>query len=168
MTPLAPQRYGFQFTGDQETRELYEAVRDLLSHQVPNGEMAQVFKRALQLAKAELMKRKYAVTDRPGRSRGSKSARHISGNRGNTMIVEVSRQAAGELEFPDPARPSPGITSDPPPAGIVATPRVAPLPLPRRGAKKYTLTPIASAAPASVTITCAAVIPGTRASAATK
>ena len=40
--------------------------------------MAQVFKRALQLAKAELMKRKYAVTDRPGRSRGSKSARHIS------------------------------------------------------------------------------------------
>jgi hypothetical protein len=50
----------------------------LLSRQVPNGEMVLVFKRALQLAKAELMKRKYAVTDRPGRSRGSKSARHIS------------------------------------------------------------------------------------------
>jgi 5-methylcytosine-specific restriction endonuclease McrA len=76
LTPLAPQRYGFQFTGDQETRELYEDVRGLLSHQVPSGEMAQVFKRALQLAKAELMKRKYAVTDRPGRSRGS--ARNIS------------------------------------------------------------------------------------------
>jgi 5-methylcytosine-specific restriction endonuclease McrA len=77
-TPLAPERYGFQFTGDQETNQLYDDVRALLSHQVPNGEMAQVFKRALQLAKAELMKRKYAVTDRPGRSRGSKSARHIS------------------------------------------------------------------------------------------
>ena len=78
VTPLAPERCGFQFTGDQETRQIYEEVRDLLSHQVPNGEMAQVFKRALQLAKAELMKHKYAVTDRPGRSRGSKSARHIS------------------------------------------------------------------------------------------
>ena len=40
--------------------------------------MALVFKRVLQLAKAELEKRKYAATDRPGRSRGSKSARHIS------------------------------------------------------------------------------------------
>ena len=39
--------------------------------------MAQVFKRALQLAKAERLKRKYAATDRPGRPRGSKSARHI-------------------------------------------------------------------------------------------
>ena len=78
MTPLGPQRYGFQFTGDQETRDVYEEVRDLMSHQIPGGEMALVFKRALQLAKAELQKRKYAVTDRPGRaSRSSKSSRHI-------------------------------------------------------------------------------------------
>ena len=77
MTPLAPQRYGFQFTGDQETRELYDDVRALLSHQIPSGEMALVFKRALQLAKSELQSRKHAVTERPGRSRGSKSARHI-------------------------------------------------------------------------------------------
>jgi len=77
VAPLAPQRHGFQFTGDQETRELYEDVRALLSHQVPNGEMALVFKRALQLARAELKKRKYSVTDRPGHSRGSKSSRHI-------------------------------------------------------------------------------------------
>jgi hypothetical protein len=62
MTPLAPQRYGFQFTGDQETRVLYEDVRDLLSHQIPSGEMALVFKRVLEIAKAELKKRKYAST----------------------------------------------------------------------------------------------------------
>jgi 5-methylcytosine-specific restriction endonuclease McrA len=75
--PLAPQRYGFQFTGDQETRDLYDDVRALLSHQIPNGEMALIFKRALQREKAELLKRKYAATDRPARSRGSKSGRHI-------------------------------------------------------------------------------------------
>ena len=95
MTPLAPQRYGFQFTGDQETRELYEEVRDLLSHQVPSGEMAQVFKRALQMAKAELMKRKYAVTDRPGRSRGSESARHIPAE----ARREVHERDAGRCAF---------------------------------------------------------------------
>ena len=78
MTPLAPQRYGFQFTGDQEMRELYGDVRALLSHQIPSGEMALVFKRALEMAKAQLMMRKYAVTDRPGRSGSGKSSRHIS------------------------------------------------------------------------------------------
>ena len=77
VTPLAPQRYPFQFTGDQETHELYEEVRDLLSHQIPNGEMAVVFKRALQMTKAELMRRKYAVTGRPGRSCDGKSSPHI-------------------------------------------------------------------------------------------
>jgi hypothetical protein len=77
VTPLAPQRYGFQFTGDQETREIYEEVRDLLSHQIPGGEMALVFKRALEVAKAQLMKRKYAAMDRPGHPLGTQSARHI-------------------------------------------------------------------------------------------
>ena len=95
MTPLAPQRYGFQFTADQETRELYDDVRALLSHQLPNGEMALVFKRALEMAKAQLMKRKYAVTDRPGRSRGSESARHITAE----TRREVHQRDAGRCAF---------------------------------------------------------------------
>jgi len=47
MTPLAPQRVAFQFTGDQETGELYEQFRALMSHEIPSGEMALVFKAAL-------------------------------------------------------------------------------------------------------------------------
>jgi 5-methylcytosine-specific restriction endonuclease McrA len=75
--PLAPQRFGFQFTGDQETRELYEDVRALLGHEVPSGDMALVFKQALKIAKAQLAKRKFAATDRPGKSRGSADPRRI-------------------------------------------------------------------------------------------
>jgi len=77
MTPLAPQRFGFQFTGDQETHEAYEHVRDLLSHEVPTREMALVFKSVLKLAEAQLMKRRFAATDRPVPSRGSADPRHI-------------------------------------------------------------------------------------------
>jgi hypothetical protein len=77
MIPLAPQKFGFQFTGDQETHDAYERVRNLLSHEVPTGEMALVFKRALRIAEAELMKRRFAATDRPGPSRGSADPRHI-------------------------------------------------------------------------------------------
>src|SRR5262249_28255781 len=74
---LAPQRVAFQFTGDAEIGELYGEVRDLMCHEVPTGEMALVFKEALKLAKAQLMKRKCGATDRPRPSRGSADPRHI-------------------------------------------------------------------------------------------
>ena len=77
MTPLAPQRGAFQFTGDQETRELYEQFRALVSHEIPSGEMALVFKKALEIAVAERSKRKFAATSRPGHARGSADPRHI-------------------------------------------------------------------------------------------
>ena len=77
MTPLSPQRFGFQFTGDQETHEEYEKFRARMSHEIPSGEMALVFKAALKIANAQLEKRKFAATDRPGRSRGSASPRCI-------------------------------------------------------------------------------------------
>src|SRR5262249_35014283 len=77
MMPLSPQRFGFQFTGDQETHDLYEQFRALMSHEIPSGEMAQLFKGALRIAVAERAKRKFAATDRPGHSRGSADPRHI-------------------------------------------------------------------------------------------
>lgn len=77
MVPLAPQKFGFQFTGDPQTRELYEELRALMSHEVPSGEMALVFKRALQVAVDQYKKRRFAATDRPGAPRGSNDTRHI-------------------------------------------------------------------------------------------
>ena len=77
VVPLAPQKFAFQFTGDQETHDLYEEFRALISHEIPSGEMALVFKAALQMAKAQAEKRKFAATDRPGHSRASADPRHI-------------------------------------------------------------------------------------------
>jgi 5-methylcytosine-specific restriction endonuclease McrA len=77
MTPLSPQRFGFQFTGDHEIHEEYEKFRERMSHEIPSGEMALVFKAALKIANAQLEKRKFAATDRPGRSRSSASPRCI-------------------------------------------------------------------------------------------
>jgi len=77
LTPLSPQRYGFQGTWDQEGYELYNDVRDLLSQEIPSGELALVLVGALRIAKAELQKRKFAATARPRRSAGSASPRHV-------------------------------------------------------------------------------------------
>ena len=76
--PLAPGRFGFQCTVDRETNELWECAKALLSHQIPKGEMELVLKTVLKLAVAELEKRKYAATDRPGPSKGSVDPRHIA------------------------------------------------------------------------------------------
>jgi mannose-6-phosphate isomerase-like protein (cupin superfamily) len=75
--PLAPQRFGFQLTVDQETHDLWQYVRSLMSHEIPTGELARVFKNVLKLAAAELEKRKFAATTRSGPSRPGTSPRHI-------------------------------------------------------------------------------------------
>ena len=77
VVPLAAQRFGFQFTGDKETHQLYEQLRALMSHEVPTGEMAQVFKGALRIAVDHYRKCKFAATARPGKSRGSANPRHV-------------------------------------------------------------------------------------------
>ena len=78
ITPLAPERFGLQLTLDQETYDLLLQARALIGHQNPKGEIAPVIKSALKFFVAHLEKHKYAATDRPGPSRPSASARHIS------------------------------------------------------------------------------------------
>lgn len=77
ITPLASGRFNFQCTVDQETQNLWEYAKALLSHEIPTGEMALILKAILKLAVPQLDKRKFAATDRPGHSRGCVDPRHI-------------------------------------------------------------------------------------------
>jgi len=78
VTPLAPQRFGVQFTMDQETHDLLGYAQELLGHQIAPGDVAVVFKRALQALVPQLERQKFAATENP-RPRQSRSAdpRHI-------------------------------------------------------------------------------------------
>jgi 5-methylcytosine-specific restriction endonuclease McrA len=93
--PLAPQRFGFQLTVDQETHDLWQYVRSLMSHEVPTGEMAQVLKHILKLAAAELEKRRFAATSRPRSSGSSTSPRHIPA----AVKREVWERDGGQCTF---------------------------------------------------------------------
>lgn len=77
LRPIAPERFAFQGTFDRETHDLIQEVRALLGHEIPSGEAVLVIKRALKIARAQLLKEKHAVTDRPRRPRGCASARTI-------------------------------------------------------------------------------------------
>ena len=63
IAPLAPLRYGVEFTLDQAGHDLLQQVQDLLGHEVPRGDLAEVIVRALKAYAALLEKKKHAATE---------------------------------------------------------------------------------------------------------
>ncbi len=79
LTPLAPQRFALQVTLGQEARDDLEYACELLSHQLPSGDVATVLGLALKALIRDLEKRKFAATDarRNGASCSGSGSRHI-------------------------------------------------------------------------------------------
>jgi hypothetical protein len=80
VAPLAPGRYALQLTVGQEAYDDLRHAQALLGHQVPSGDLAQVFGRALKALIGQLEKTKFAATTRPHRApnqRASTNPRHI-------------------------------------------------------------------------------------------
>ncbi len=79
LKPLAPQRFALQFTIGQSAHDKLRYAQELLSHQLPSGDIAEIFERALDALIPALEKRKFAATSRPGRSASCSKpgSRHI-------------------------------------------------------------------------------------------
>jgi hypothetical protein len=70
--PLSPRRFALQVTVDQSAHDKLQYARELLGHQIPSGDLAQVLDLALDALIAKLEKRKFAATDHPRRALGHK------------------------------------------------------------------------------------------------
>jgi 5-methylcytosine-specific restriction endonuclease McrA len=111
MAPIASERFALQITMSQSTHDKLRYAQSLLSHQVPNGDLASVLDRVLDLAIAQLEKRKFAATDRPRQARASSNPRTIPSHvrravwhRDGGQCTFVSEkglrcEARGRLEF---------------------------------------------------------------------
>ena len=77
--PLAPQRFAVQFTLSQEGHDQLRYAQELLGHQIPSGDIAQVFERALDALIERLEQVKFAATETPraGRWDANKAGRHV-------------------------------------------------------------------------------------------
>jgi hypothetical protein len=77
--PLSSESIGVQFTLSREGHDRLRYVQELLSHEIPSGDTAEVFEKLLELAIPELEKRKFAATGkpRPGHGRPAADSRHI-------------------------------------------------------------------------------------------
>jgi hypothetical protein len=78
IVPLAPERYRVQFTASAETHEKLRLAQDLLRHQIPDGDPAKIFDRALTVLLDHLARQKLAAAGRPRAGRGTAAgSRHV-------------------------------------------------------------------------------------------
>ena len=78
-SPLGAKRFKIQFTGDQALRDKLREAQSLLRHQIPDGDLAKIFDRALSKLIENARRKKFAHTSSP-RTRSTTSgtaSRHI-------------------------------------------------------------------------------------------
>jgi len=65
VVPLAPERYRVQFTVGAATHEKLRQAQDLLRREIPDGDPAAIFDRALTLLLEDVARKKMSMTRRP-------------------------------------------------------------------------------------------------------
>jgi hypothetical protein len=65
LEPLSPRRYKLQVTLGQEARDALVELQNLLSHQIPDGDLAVLIERALKALLEKTKKRKAALEEAP-------------------------------------------------------------------------------------------------------
>ncbi|HKP63424.1 MAG TPA: hypothetical protein VJV78_42105 [Polyangiales bacterium] len=61
-TPLSPGRYKVQFTATQVLHDKLQQLKDLMRHQIPDGDLCTLFERAADRLIEQQMKRRFAQT----------------------------------------------------------------------------------------------------------
>ena len=69
--PINEDQFSVRFTARESTWDMLQAAQDLLRHAVPNGDVAEIFDRALRLLLEDLARKKFAATARPRASKGT-------------------------------------------------------------------------------------------------
>jgi hypothetical protein len=94
--PLAPEHYLVKFTASRAMHDKLQEAQALLRHQVPSGDVAEIFDRALTLLLTELRKTRYAATPRPRSTHcTSNKSRHVSA----AVKREVWARDGGQCAF---------------------------------------------------------------------
>jgi hypothetical protein len=72
IAPLTPERYRVQFTVSKETHDKLRRVQNLLCREIPSGDPAAIFERALDLLLQDVEKKKLAAVAKARPPRGSR------------------------------------------------------------------------------------------------
>jgi 5-methylcytosine-specific restriction endonuclease McrA len=104
--PTAPERYRVQFTIGEETHARLRHVQALLRREIPDGDPAAIFDRALRLLEADVEKKKLGATTRPRPIRratdGSEQAAGLSRDVPRGVRRAVWRRDGGQCAYVAP------------------------------------------------------------------
>ena len=89
--PLAPGRYKLEVTLGEGARGKLKQLRDLLAHQIPNGDPAAIVERALDVLLTQVLKQKTGATDKP-RARRVADERPSRAQRTRAIPAEIRRE----------------------------------------------------------------------------
>jgi 5-methylcytosine-specific restriction endonuclease McrA len=105
LTPLRPSRYKLQLTAGQALHDKLEQLRNLLRHQVPDGDLATIVELAVDLLVDKTVKKRFAENQNPtprkpgsvrlGVRRRKLRSRYIP----RAVVREVHRRDAGQCTF---------------------------------------------------------------------
>ena len=105
LTPLRPSRYKLELTAGQALHDKLEQLKDLLRHQVPDGDLATIVELAVDLMVEKTLKQRFAhprTPRKPGsikrgvRRRASKSnSRYVP----RAVVREVHQRDGGQCTF---------------------------------------------------------------------
>jgi hypothetical protein len=80
VAPLSAERFKVQLTFSREQRDKLNTARDLLRHAQPDGDLARIIERGLELLIEPQLKRRFGATDRPRKAKEpapTRRTRHI-------------------------------------------------------------------------------------------
>src|SRR5439155_13594911 len=79
--PLAEDTFKFQFTASRACHDKFRQAQDLLRHRIPNGDVAEIFEKALDLVIEQVKKERFATGRKPRQApteeAEASSSRHI-------------------------------------------------------------------------------------------
>jgi hypothetical protein len=104
IVPTAPERYRVQFTIDQETHDDLRCLQALLRREIPDGDPATIFKRAVRLLREKIENKKLGATTKPRRKAAIRPGTDKPRSREAPRAVKrmVWRQDAGQCAFVAP------------------------------------------------------------------
>src|SRR5256885_2001165 len=101
IAPLSADTFTIQFTGSRAFRDKLRQAQDLLRHRIPNGDLAQVFDKALDMLIAKVLKERFAVGRKPRRELAAGPIASRSHKAPDSMKREVCERDEGRCAFVD-------------------------------------------------------------------
>ena len=99
LSPLGPSRYKVQLTASEQLHAKLRQAQELLRHELPSGDLAQVLERALDLLIAERMKRRFGQSSKPRITRKTTAPKLDSRHIAHEVRREVLRRDGTRCSF---------------------------------------------------------------------